>query len=275
MFKMKAIALALPLVLINAQAYQLPENYDISGEVRAGYHKDSGLTTANSRVTVENVTAFDSGVEVTSKLHLVRLDAGYSVLADITAHASFGSLSAGNYQGLDRKWGNLATVTRTIAGDGLFQGDSNAVSLMTPAYYGFTAGTSFNTVSTSEGSKDGAVVGLRYKLDGLAVTVTAGKLKGDLQVRKQVAASYTNEYGRIAYEKIQRTPTDSDTTSSVICSVTPQTAVYLEKRINVSEANGKVNTIAAGVKYSTSKLTDFIVEKTNTGKAFIGVITRF
>jgi hypothetical protein len=256
-------------------AVQLPENYDISGEVRAGYNKGSGFTTTNTRLTVENVTAFDSGVEVTTKGHFVRIESGYSVLADVTAQASFGTLAAGNYQGLDRKWGNLATVTRTIAGDGLFQGESTAVSLMTPAYYGFTAGVSLNTVKTSEGNKDGGVVGLRYKLDGLSATVTAGKVSGDAQCRKQFAISYGNQYGRIAYEKIQRSPIDSDTTASVIYQATPSSVVYVEKRTNVSEMNGKVNTTAAGVKYSTSKLTEFVVEKSNNGKAFIGVISRF
>ena len=275
MFKMKAITLALPLVLINAQAYQLPENYDISGEVRAGYNKEGGFTTTNTRLTVENLTSFDSGVELTTKGHLVRLESGYTVLADVTAQASFGTIAAGNYQGIDRKWGNLATVTRTIAGDGLFQGESTAVSLMTPAYYGFTVGVSLNTVKTSEGNKDGAVVGLRYKHEGLSVTATVGKLKGDTQERKQVAVSYGNKHGRVAYEKLQRSPTDSDTTSSIIGQVNESTSVYVEKRTNISEANGKVNSIAAGVKYATSKMTEFIVEKANNGKAFIGFISRF
>ena len=273
-FNKSAVA-ALTLMALSANAVQLPVEYDVSGELKAGYKSDTGFTTSNSRVTVSTDKTFDNGLDLTGNVHLVKTDGGYSVMADMVSQSSIGTVAIGSYQGIDRRWGNLATVTRTFAGDGLFTGESNAVSLMTPAYYGFTAGVSLNTVSTQDGNKDGAVVGLRYKLKGLSVTTTAGKLKDDTLVRKQFAISYTNDLGRVAFEKIQRTPTDSDTTASLICAVNQQTSVYVEKRINVSEANGKVNTTAAGIKYTTSKLTDFIVEKSNTGKAFIGVISRF
>lgn len=245
----------------------------LSGEIRGQLEKttDSGkhvFSMDKTRVTISDTETLDNGAVITGGVHVIAA-ASASASAFIRVDSSYGTVRLGSEQGLDRVWGQGATIRFSDPGIGMFGLQTRSIAFTSTETNGFAYGAGLDQVTDHDGEVlSGKSIGARYKsgpfnLYGIHHKNDSGKFNA-------IVGVYQEGSFRVAADHIERAGLHTSNTFSVMYN-----NVYVEHRRDdyKGQAPNK-NETAIGYRYELSKRTSVITEASK-GKVYLALSSRF